>query len=144
MDIKAIAIAAIALLSPYLVKAGEAFAGETGKKLLGKAGELYDKIKQKFKGDGYAEQTLARLEEKPQSEERQVALRGMLVEKMADDNDFAEAVRQLVEASQELSGGDTIIQHLVVSGKADNVSQLGKIEGDDNIIERSPSRTTKR
>ena len=129
MDFQAVAIAAMALLGPYLAKVGEAFAKEAGETLAEKVGTLYQAVKKKFKGDTYAKKTLNRAEEKPKSEGRQAALREVLAEKMEEDADFAETVRRLVEESEQVGLGDVITQHLNISGKADDVFQVGKMSG---------------
>ncbi len=105
MEPVSLTAAALALLSPYLAKAGEAFAGKAGTVLADKAGALYQALKKKFEDDPYAEQTLTRVEEKPESEERQAALKGVLAEKMGNDPGFAETVRRLVEEAEAAKPG---------------------------------------
>jgi hypothetical protein len=97
--------AALGLLTPYLAKTGEGFATRAGAILADKAAALYQALKDKFKDDPYAEQTLARVEEKPESEERQAALKGVLAEKIEDDPDFAGTVRRLVEEAEAAKPG---------------------------------------
>jgi len=148
MDIQQIATAAMVLLSPYLAKAGEAFAKKTGEQLTERVSKLYQAIKKKFAGDDYAEQTLTRVEEKPTSTGRQVVLKEVLAEKMEDDANFADMVRRSVEETHNAPGGDVITQQLNISGKTGDVFQVGKmsgditkIEGDSNILgDRSSSR----
>ena len=52
-----VSIAAIA--APYLAKGAEALAKTAGEKLGGIVGDLAQAVADKFKGDSYAEQTLA-------------------------------------------------------------------------------------
>jgi hypothetical protein len=144
MNIQAIATAAVTFLAPYLAKAGEALAKSVGEQLLGKMGDLYRAIKKKFKGDNYAEQTLVRVEEKPESEGRQVALAEVLADKMEADSDFAHLIRQLVEEIGRLvekSNGEVIKQRIDISGKAGDIIQVGRasggvtmIKGDGNVV----------
>lgn len=129
MNIESLATAALALLGPYLAKASEAFAKKAGEQLIGKIAALYQAIKDKFKGDDHAEQTLARLEQDPESKRRQAALEDVLIEKMEQDAEFAEKVRQLVVESEQVGGGDVITQRLSVSGKAGDIVQVGKMTG---------------
>ena len=133
MDIQAIAVAAIALLGPYLARAGEAFAKETGEKLAKKVGALYQVIKKKFKDDAYAEQTLARTEEKPEPEGRQIALKTVLAEKMEEDTDFAETVWRLVEEAKAADTGNVIVYKRGVAVKGD-VTGSTIITGDGNVV----------
>jgi hypothetical protein len=100
--------AAIALLAPYLAKAGEGFATSMGQKLAGKASALYGAVKNKFKGDPDAEEILARVEEQPESKTRRVALEGVLAQKIDEDPDFATTVRQLVEEAKAADQGNVI------------------------------------
>jgi hypothetical protein len=134
MDIQVIAIAATALLGPYLAKAGDAFAEKAGEKLAEKAGALYQAVKAKFKGDAYAEQTLARVEEKPEAEGRKAAFQEVLTEKLGEDADFAEMVRRLVE---EAKAADT--RHVIAFGERSvavggDVSGSTIITGDGNVV----------
>lgn len=77
-----------AIATPFVAKGAEAFSKTAGEKLGGKVGELVQAVINKFKGDPYAEQTLARAQEKPEAEGRQSALKEVLAEKMASDPDF--------------------------------------------------------
>jgi hypothetical protein len=133
MDLRIVATSAVSLLVPYFAKAGEAFAEKVGERLFARMDDLHATIKRKFERDDYAAQTLNRVEEKPKSEGRQAALREVLAEKMGEDAEFASRVDQLVKeisAQSEASQGDVITQHLGISGKAGNVFQVGKAEGD--------------
>lgn len=80
-----------------MAKGAEAFSKTAGEKLGGKVGELVQAVINKFKGDPYAEQTLARAQERPDAEGWQSALKEVLAEKMASDPDFTERVKKLVE-----------------------------------------------
>jgi hypothetical protein len=153
MDVQVLATAAVALLSPYLVKAGEAFAKQAGEKLADKAEALYQAVKDKFKGDAYAEQTLARVEETPEATGRQAVLQEVLAEKLEEDPEFAGTVRRLLEEARaadtrnviafgdrsvavggDMSGGTIITGDGNVVGDG-STSQVIKAEGG------SPSRT---
>jgi len=90
-----------ALATPFLIKGAEAFSNTAGEKVGGKVGDLFQAVINKFKGDFYAEQTLARAKEKPESEARQGALKEVLADKMEDDSDFAEKVRRLADEIQK-------------------------------------------
>ncbi|MEJ2557846.1 MAG: hypothetical protein P8186_16785 [Anaerolineae bacterium] len=134
MDIQALAVAATALLGPYLAKAGETFAEKAGEKLAEKAGALYQMVKAKFKGDAYAEQTLARVEEKPEAKGRQGTLQEVLAEKMEEDADFAETVHRLVEEAKAADTRNVIAfgeRSVAVGG---DVSGSTIITGDGNVV----------
>lgn len=68
----------VAAAAPFLIKGAESFSKIAGEKLAEKVGKLCKTIETKFKGDSYAEETLARAKDKPESEERQAALKGGL------------------------------------------------------------------
>jgi hypothetical protein len=134
MDIQAISTAAIALLSPYLAKAGGAFAEKAGEKLAEKAGALYQAVRAKFESDAYAKQTLARVEEKPESEGRKATFQEVLSEKLEEDADFAEVVRHLVEEAKAADTRKVIAfgeRSVAVGG---DVSGSTIITGDGNVV----------
>jgi len=130
MDAPTLATSAVALIVPYIAKAGEAIAEKAGQAVwdsfAGKAKALYDGLKAKFAGDEDAASALKQLENKPDSEGRQAALKEVLEEKIQADPTFAEMLLQLV-AELKQSGGDTITQILAISGgKVGKVTQIGK------------------
>ena len=86
----------------------------------------------KFKGDSYAEQTLARAKEMPESEERQMALKGVLAEKMDEDPGFAEEVKKLFdEINKEASSNRTVFDE---SGQnVGTQTNIGNVQGSVNI-----------
>ena len=116
------------IAAPFVAKGAEAFSKTAGDKLGAKAGELCQAVINKFKGDTYAEQTLARAQEKPEAEGRQSALKEVLAEKMEEDPDFAKKVQKLVEELQK-GGGRTIFdQHgQTVHGPQTNIA--GDVKG---------------
>jgi len=128
VDIQGIATAAMALLGPYLAKAGGAFSEKSGEELAEKVGALQRAIKSKFKGDTYAEQTLTWAEEKPQLKDRQGALPEVLTETMEGDQDFAETIRRLVQEGKRIWGSHIIAQYLEFSGKSGDVFQMVDIQ----------------
>ena len=90
-----------ALATPFLAKGAEAFTKTAGEKLGAKVGELCQMVIKKFKGDSYAEQTLARAQELPEAEGRQSALKCVLAEKLEGDPDFSEKLQKLVDEVQK-------------------------------------------
>jgi hypothetical protein len=134
MTVQALATAAVALLSPYPVKAGEEFAKKAGERLADKAEALYQAVKAKFKGDAYAEQTLARVEEKPEAKGRRATLQEVLAEKLEEDADFAEMVRRLVEEAKAADTRNVIAfgeRSVAVGG---DVTGSTIITGDRNVV----------
>lgn len=130
MDIATIAIAA---LSSYLSKGAEAFFQSVGEDAAEKVGNLYESIKAKFKGDSYAEQTLARMEENPSDEGRQSAMQSVLFDKIKSDPKFASNLSQLLENIKKTDKGSVMViasgDRAVSSGKIQNSTVItGDIE----------------
>jgi hypothetical protein len=121
-----------ALDAPLLAKGAEAFTKTAGEKLGGKIVELCQAVADKFKGDSYAEQILASAKEKPESEDRQIILKGILTEKMKADSGFAEEMGTLVEALQKgmASAYTTFDQRGQTVGTQTNI---GNVNGSVNI-----------
>jgi hypothetical protein len=137
MIIETVAATAIAILSPYLAKASESFAEKAGEKLAEKAGALYQAIKNKFKGDSDAEQTIAQVEAKPDSKARMAALEEVLTEKMKNDPDFAATVNRLVEEAKEADSRKVLVFGERNIGVAGDVSGSTFITGDSNQVGKS-------
>jgi hypothetical protein len=126
IDIGVVAAAAV----PFITKSADAFSKTAGEKLAGKVVELYQTIESKFKGDSYAEQTLARAREKPNSEDRQIALKSILAEKMeADQNFLGKVTNQLDEIQKEHGSIHTVFDQRgqMVHGSQTNIS--GSVQG---------------
>ena len=117
-----VSIAAIATL--YLVKGAEALAKTAGEKIGGIVGDLAQAVANKFKGDSYAEQTLARAQEEPDSMARLGALQAVLAEKMKNDPNFVETILRLVDALQKESAGTIFDQRgQTVHGNQTNIRE---------------------
>ena len=76
MDSTQLAMQAVVLLAPYLTEAGKAVAKEAGEAAFNQVGALVSVIRRKFSSDKdtYAQQTLERLEQQPESEVRRQTL----------------------------------------------------------------------
>lgn len=125
MDFGTLATGAVSLLVPYLAKAGKTIADKIGKDawdtVNDKIETLYESIKSKFLGNDYASQTLKRLEEKPDDDDRQNAMKGVLRDALAEDGQFQKILAQLLEQIEH-EGGDNIIQIYRDSAVATNGS----------------------
>jgi hypothetical protein len=100
MVVETLAATALAVVTPYIVKAGEEFAKKAGAALSEKVGAVYEAIKRKFTGDPLAEQTLARVAEKPDSEGAKSMFKELLNEKLSADPDFASTLSRLLEEAK--------------------------------------------
>jgi hypothetical protein len=131
MDPGTLATSAIALLVPYLTKAGSAMMERIGKDVAEavstRVESVYESIKRRLGGDDYAAQSLKRLEEKPEEEERQAALKGVLKEMLVKDTEFQTVMERLVSEAQRAAGkaGTTIL----VSGSGAVATQGGVAAG---------------
>jgi len=126
---------AIAALSPYLAKGTEAFAQSAGKEVAEMVGDLYRLVKSKFKGDSYAEQTLARMEEKPNDKGRQSVLKTILVDKTESDPEFAKNLHQISEELEKIDGASI---NMIASAEraiaAQNIQGSTIISGNGNVV----------
>ena len=130
MVVDPVSLAAFA--APLLVKGAEAFTKTAGEKLGGKMVDLCQVVVEKFKGDGYAEQTLARAKEIPESDERQLALEGILAEKMKEDSFFREEVETLFDEMKNKS----LLTRTIFDQRGQTVdiqTNIGNVQGSINI-----------
>lgn len=147
MPIEPLAAAAISILTPYLSEAGKSFAQKFGETLAEKAGKLYQAIKSKFTGDTYAEQTLGRVEEKPDSEGRNSTLEQVLIEKLQEDSDFAQLLQRLVEEAKaadtknvfaigdrSVAVGGNLQNSTVITGDRKMVKDKAPTGGSTNVV----------
>lgn len=134
MDPQAIAAMTVNVIGPYLARAGEALAKEVGQVALDAMKSIYRTVKESLAGDSYAEETLERVEEEPQSESRLTALESLLEERLQADRDFAAALQGMLEEVKE-AGAEDFVQQVTVSGQAQtgDITQIGKVEGDVDL-----------
>jgi Lhr-like helicase len=126
-----IAGSVVALLAPYLVKAGESAAQEMGKTGFGKVKAIYQAISQKFSRDDYGQQALKRLEEKPLDEKRQRALIDLLEEKVTEDPEFAKKLAALVENVTEGKPTNQFVTQIF--GPVGKNVTIGDVQGNVSI-----------
>ncbi len=121
-----------AFAAPLLAKGAEAFSKTVGEKLGTKVVDFCQVVVDKFKGDAYAEQTLARAKEIPESEDRQLALKGILAEKIKEDQGFAEEIKMLLdEIKSESSSIRTTFDQ---RGQTVSIqTNIGNVQGSVNI-----------
>jgi hypothetical protein len=98
MEPAALAASVVAVLAPYLAKAGEEFAKEAGKAAADKIGALYQAIKARFQRHPAATESLSDLEKAPDDEDARAVLRVQLKKQLAADPAFATELQQLVQA----------------------------------------------
>ncbi len=101
MVMDTLAASGISLLTAFLFKAGPPVADKAGQAVAEAANCLIEAVRKKFKGNSYAEQALNRLEEKPDSKDRQASVKDVLLEQMEKDSIFAAEVKRLVGIAQK-------------------------------------------
>ncbi len=114
----------MALLAPYLATFGQAAASKAGEAAFVGAKALLDLIRRRLSQDEYGSQTLARLEQKPEDRSRQVALEGLLAERVRDDPEFAREIRRVVH---QTTGDRPVGQFLteVYGGEVGKIVNIG-------------------
>jgi hypothetical protein len=118
-----LAVAAMALLSPWLAKAGEGAAKKLGEQAVEKMEKLFGVIKAKFSADGDS-LTLLRLQQPTADEKANSEVTELLSKKMSTDPKFADEVRRLVaEAKSDPSVSQFLTQ--VYGGQVDKIVNIG-------------------
>jgi hypothetical protein len=118
-----LAVAAVALLSPWLAKAGEGAAKKLGEQAVEKMEKLFGVIKAKFSADGDS-LTLLRLQQPTADEKVTSEVTELLSKKMSTDPKFADEVRRLVaEAKSDPSVSQFLTQ--VYGGQVDKIINIG-------------------
>ena len=138
MDVTAIASLAgsvVAVLAPYLAKAGEEIAKEAGKATANKVGLLYQTLKDRFKTRSSAKEALADLEAQPNDPDVQAALRIQLKKQMTKDQTLVDQLQQLLsEIKQDQETYSFLTQ--VYGGNVDSILNIGELKGNLTIDKR--------
>ena len=132
MDNIAIASSAIALLTPYLAKAGE----EITKKALGaaweKINEIHKVIKERLaqEKDEYPKETLKRFEEEP--EKRKLGMQEMLIEILEGDPNFSGKLEALLKDADK-AGASTVFNTNIFGGEIGEIINIDTVQQDLTI-----------
>lgn len=114
-SIQPLATAAVSLIVQYLAKAGDRAARQAGQ-------AIFDAVAARLQEKAGAQETLAELEQSPEDQDMQAALRVELRRLLAEDEAFAAQLRQLVGEAPERPGQTTIISQTA----RDNATQIGQ------------------
>ncbi len=135
MEPTALATAAIGILSPYLVKAGEEVAKSAAQAAWKKAAEIHKSIKSRIEQeeDDYLSRTLQRFEESP--EKRKGAMQEALEEILAKDTGFAASLLALLKDAEQ-AGAGTVFNVSVFGGEVGEVINIDRLEGGLTINKR--------
>ncbi|MDQ3007821.1 MAG: hypothetical protein M3R47_20885, partial [Chloroflexota bacterium] len=129
MDIEIAQLAAQVgtFLIPYLIKGGEAFAGETGKKL---AEALWGKFKPKVEAKGSAKEAMQDVIDAPEDKGALASFEHQVKKILAEDLQFAAEISNVIEnvnfSSMQVGDGSFVIQG--------NMNGSNIISGNRNII----------
>jgi hypothetical protein len=140
MEPLTIATTAVAILSPYLVTAGEKAAEEVGKKLPEAAARVWNALMTKFRGNVVAEAAVKDLVEQPGDQLNQSTFTNQLRKVLEAEPAFAAKLAHLLEDAKRQSG-DTITNTgsgaVATSGGvaagAGGAAVRGNVQGDINI-----------
>ena len=101
MDPATLATTVLAILSPYLVKAGGKLAEEVGGSLPEHAGKLWAALLKKFKGKPAAEEAMTDLTKKPDDEDNQAAVRKQIKKAVEEEPDLLPVLAELLENARK-------------------------------------------
>ncbi|UCC52881.1 MAG: hypothetical protein JSV68_02730 [Anaerolineaceae bacterium] len=136
MDPNAIAASAIAILSPYLVKAGEEIAKGAGQAAWKKTGDIYEAIKVRFakEEDDFPAQTLEQFEKSP--DKRKGAMQDVLGEILAHDPAFTQQLTNLLKEADD-AGAGAVFNVNIFGGEVGEIINVDKLEGGIKIDKSS-------
>ena len=110
MDPTTLAAGAIALLIPYLAKAGEEFAGEGGKAAWRLAGRLLDRLRTAFKDRPREQRTLENFSREPSGSS--TAVQEMLQSVIEQDPDLGREIDHILQEVKRLGPNVLVSQHI--------------------------------
>lgn len=133
---EALAASVIAMITPYLVKGGEAFASEVGKAAFNTVSDLMGRLKMWWNSDPVAEATAGAIAQDPQLNGKRLG--GMLDDAFAADPSFAEDVRSLLKAV----GPDvTVIQNMKIANGVTG-ADVGRMVGGRIAVSQTMDEAT--
>ena len=97
MDPATLATTVLAVLTPYLVKAGGKLAEEVGGNLPENAAKLWAALTKKFKGKPAAEEAITDLAQKPDDEDNQAAVRKQIKKAVEEEPNLLPMLAELLE-----------------------------------------------
>jgi hypothetical protein len=127
-----LAAAVVALLSPYLARAGGALAERAGQGVAVAVSDLYRLVRRRFDDDpdAAARRALRDLEDQPGDEERQAALVDVLAAKVAAHSEFATELAELVRGVTD----GRPVGHFLTQVYGGEVGKIVNINEADHIV----------
>src|SRR5262249_22747141 len=124
-------------LLPYLLKAGEGAAGETGKKIAGEAWDatkaLWAKLWPKIEAKPTALAAVNDAAHSPDDADIQAQLRVQLKQLLTDDQPLATEIERLLDQAKAIGGSRVSTDHGAVAfgdNARDNIVVTGGVKGD--------------
>ena len=136
MDVSVIASAAVALLSPYLAKAGEELAKKAGTAAWDQVTKIHQAVKARFKTeeDTFPAQTLERFEKEPEkySGGMEDVLKGVLKK----DPEFSQSLADLLNKADR-AGAGSVFNVSVRDSEVGEIINVDTLSGGLSIDKRS-------
>lgn len=137
--ISGIASAVVSLLVPFLKSLVEGMSKKAGEEIGSKASnlawektrKLYEIIKAKFSSTPETSKTIIALEQMPDDNDTQAAIRFQLKDMLTNDDGFAKELAILLKEASD-AGVDTVF-HTTVMGNVQKLVQMGNVYGDVKI-----------
>jgi hypothetical protein len=130
-EIATIASTIVALLGPYLKKAGEKIGEKAGEAAWNATKKLYDAVKARFSAKPEAEKVIKALEQSPEDKDVQAAVRFYLKEMLTTDESLKRELALLLEEALE-AGAQTIFR-TTISGNVQGFVQAQNIYGSVSV-----------
>jgi hypothetical protein len=135
VDPATLAAGAIALLTAYLTKAGEEFAGEGGKAAWRLAGRLLDRLRTAFQDRPRERRTIENFSHEPSGSA--ATAQEMLERALEQDSELSEEIDRILREVKRLGPGILISQHIeeaerVIGLRAGNI-RSGSVEVNQEI-----------
>ena len=128
MDPATLAASALAILSPYLIKAGGAAAQKIGEALPENAKKLWEALSAQFRAKPGGAEAVKNMSADPTNQNALEALRSGLKEALETDPEFMDQMKRLFENARK----ESINLSAVASNNSNAVNIGGNVEG--NIV----------
>ncbi len=125
--INALASNVVAVLAPYLAKAGEELAKQAGKAALDKIAVLYQAIRTRLKDQPAAAEALGDLEAAPDDEDARAALRHQLKKQLSADPGFTDTLRKMLDEIGQDKQAVTFLTQ-VYGGEVGQIFNVDKVD----------------
>jgi Glu-tRNA(Gln) amidotransferase subunit E-like FAD-binding protein len=137
MDPVTLATTVLAVLTPYLAKAGEKLANNVIDSLPEHAGKLWSALANKFKGKPAAEEAMTDLAKKPEDEDNKAAVRKQIKKAAEEEPEFLLALAALLENARKeavMIQGSAVARDNGIAVNVGGSVQGNIVIGNDNDI----------